>query len=40
MTPQDYHHEPTDGPPLGLLIIFAATFLLGLAVTVLLPFLV
>lgn len=40
MTPQDYQHEPTDGPPPGLLIIFAATFALGLAVTVLLSFLI
>lgn len=39
MTPQDCQHEPQgDGPPLGLLIIFAAAFVLGLAVTALLPF--
>jgi hypothetical protein len=41
MTPQDYQHESqSDGPPPGLIIIFAATFVLGLAVTVLLPFLI
>lgn len=42
VTPQDYQQErlrEVDGPPLGLLVLFVLSLILGLAVTALLPLL-